>query len=244
MIMTDPNVIKCLVMDDEPPARSILKNYIEAMPALKWVGECGNAIQALSCLQQNEVHLIFLDIRMPQLSGIDFLKTLKNPPAVIFTTAYSDYAIQSYELDAVDYLLKPIQFERFIKAINKVLYAKGNKQIAEAAATTEAPATKESFVYFRADRKMVKVMLRDIHYIESMKDYVKVFTGNGTIVTRQSIISLEAMLPCNMFLRTHRSFIVSLEKIRSFTNEVIEIDKSEIPVGKLYRNSVMKALSN
>ncbi|MDH7462631.1 LytTR family DNA-binding domain-containing protein [Chitinophagaceae bacterium 26-R-25] len=240
--MSDPNVIKCLVIDDEPPARSILKNYIEAMPALKWVGECGNAIQALSYLQQNEVHLIFLDIRMPQLSGIDFLKTLKNPPAVIFTTAYSDYAIQSYDLDALDYLLKPIQFERFIKAINKVLYAKGNKQLPEAAANTDTPAVTESFVYFRADRKMVKVMLRDIHYIESMKDYVKVFTGSGTIVTRQSIISLEAMLPGNLFLRTHRSFIVSLEKIRSFTNEVIEIDKSEIPVGKLYRNNVMKIL--
>jgi len=242
--MTEPNVIKCLVIDDEPPARSILKNYIEAMPALKWVGECGNAIQALSYLQQNDVQLIFLDIRMPQLSGIDFLKTLKNPPAVIFTTAYSDYAIQSYDLDALDYLLKPIQFERFIKAINKVLYAKGNKQLSEAPANTDTPAVKESFVYFRSDRKMVKVMLRDIHYIESMKDYVKVFTCSGTIVTRQSIISLEAMLPGNMFLRTHRSFIVSLEKIRSFTNEVIEIEKSEIPVGKLYRNNVMKALNN
>ncbi|MDI3321952.1 LytR/AlgR family response regulator transcription factor [Pinibacter soli] len=240
--MSDPNVIKCLVIDDEPPARSILKNYIEAMPALKWVGECGNAIQALSYLQQHEVQLIFLDIRMPQLSGIDFLKTLKNPPAVIFTTAYSDYAIQSYDLDAVDYLLKPIQFERFIKAINKVLYAKGSNQLTETTVSNEAPAVKESFVYFRADRKMVKVMLRDIHYIESMKDYVKVFTGNGTIVTRQSIISLEAMLPGNMFLRTHRSFIVSLEKIRSFTNEVIEVEKSEIPVGKLYRNNVMRAL--
>jgi DNA-binding LytR/AlgR family response regulator len=242
--MTDQNVIKCLVIDDEPPARSILQNYIEAMPALKWMGECGNAIQALSYLQQHEVQLIFLDIRMPQLSGIDFLKTLKNPPAVIFTTAYSDYAIQSYDLDALDYLLKPIQFERFIKAVNKVLYAQGNKQIPETITNSDGPAVKESFVYFRADRKMVKVMLRDIHYIESMKDYVKVFTGNGTIVTRQSIISLEAMLPGNMFLRTHRSFIVSLEKIRSFTNEVIEIEKSEIPVGKLYRNNVMKVLSN
>ena len=232
--------IRCLVIDDEPPARDIIGRYIEQVPMLELVGACSSAVQALSVLQQNKVDLLFLDIRMPQLNGNDFLKIIKNPPKVIFTTAYPDYAIEGYELDVVDYLLKPIHFDRFLKAVNKTF---DFTQPAENVPVPEQQHVAESFVYFRADRKMVKVMLNDILYIESMKDYVKIFTTGGQIISKQSISSVEEMLPENQFIRTHRSFIISLAKIKSFTNELIEIEKAEIPIGKLYRNTVIKLLA-
>ena len=236
--MHETKTIKCLVVDDEPPAREIIRRYVEQVPVLELAGECANAVQAFTLLQQHPVDLVFLDIRMPQLNGTDFLKALKNPPKVIFTTAYSEYALEGYELDVVDYLMKPITFERFLKSVNKVCQhaiVKTDSFIAEEKKT-------DSFVYFRADRKMVKVMLQDILYIESMKDYVKVVTINGTIITKQSISSVEAMLPEKEFIRTHRSFIVSTRHIKSFTAELIELQNMEIPIGKLFRNEVMKTL--
>ncbi|MEO6731084.1 MAG: LytTR family DNA-binding domain-containing protein [Ferruginibacter sp.] len=241
--MQNNKTIRCLVVDDEPPAREIICRYIAQMPMLELVGECSNAMQALSFIQQTKVDLLLLDIRMPQLNGNDFLKTIKHPPKVIFTTAFPDYAIESYELDVIDYLLKPIHFDRFLKAVNKTFelsqaYSPDNSVAVDNTGHTE------SFVYFRADRKMVKVMLQDILYIESMKDYVKIFTTSGMIVSKQSISSVEEMLPEKKFIRSHRSFIISLEKIKSFTHELIEIEKAEIPIGKLYRNSVIKVLGN
>lgn len=231
--------VKCLIIDDEPPARDVLRRYVEQLPMLQFCGECGNAIEALTLLQHHSIDLLFLDIRMPQISGIDFLKTLKHAPKVIFTTAYSEYALEGYELDIVDYLMKPVRFDRFLKAVNKAFPLQDIKQV-----KTEPVKEKggEAFVYFRADRKMVKVLLNDILYIESMKDYVKVFTHNATIITKQPISSVESMLPENKFIRTHRSFIVSVDKIRSFTNELLEVGKTEVPIGKLYRNSVLKVL--
>jgi len=237
--MREPNTIRCLIVDDEPPAREIIRRYIEQVASLTLTGECGNAIQAFTLLQQEPVDLVFLDIQMPQLNGNDFLKTLKNPPKVIFTTAYSEYAVEGYELDAVDYLLKPVPFDRFLKAVNKAFQLTTAKH--DILPVVEE-ARNDSFVYFRADRKMVKVMLDDILYIESMKDYIKVVTKSRTIITKQSISSVEAMLPEKKFIRTHRSFIVSLDKIKSFTSEVIDIAATEVPVGKLYRNAVMKVL--
>lgn len=242
--MTDSSRIKCLIIDDEPPAREIIRRYVEQVPMLQFVGECGNAIEAFTFLQQHEVDLMFLDIRMPQLSGTDFLKALKHPPKVIFTTAHAEYALEGFELDVIDYLLKPIPFERFLKAVNKAFQLNHHYKTTTADPETAKEQKKnESFVYFRADRKMVKVMLQDLLYVESMKDYVKVVTTGGIIITKQSISSVEAMLPEKEFVRTHRSFIVSLCKIKSFTAELIEIERAEIPVGKLYRNGVMKMLS-
>lgn len=237
--MSEITIIKCLIVDDEPLARKIIRRYIEQVPTLELAGECANAIQAFTFLQQHNVDLMFLDIRMPQLNGNDFLKTLKNPPKVIFTTAYSEYALEGYELDVVDYLMKPIPFDRFLKAVNKAYQQTAIKP--EPVNTAEEKKV-DSFVYFRADRKMVKVTLRDILYIESMKDYVKVFTINGMIITKQSISSVEAMLPEKEFVRTHRSFIVSTRHIKSFTSDLIEIQDAEIPIGKLFRNEVMKTL--
>ena len=238
--MHEAKPIRCLIVDDEPPARDVLRRYIAELPLLQLAGECGHAVEALSFLQQHPVDLMFLDISMPQLKGTELLKILKHPPRVIFTTAHAEYALEGYELDAIDYLLKPIQFDRFLKAVNKA-YGAATPSPSFALPQKEE-LKKESFVYFRVDRKMVKVMLEDILYAESMKDYVKVFTRNGPIVTKQSISSLEAMLPETAFIRTHRSFIVSLDKIRSFTSELIEVDKAEIPIGKLFRQGVLKVL--
>jgi DNA-binding LytR/AlgR family response regulator len=240
MISQNNPSIKCLIVDDEPPARDILRRYIAEMPMLQLTGECANAMEALSLLQQHPIDLLFLDIRMPQLKGTELVKILKNPPRVIFTTAHADYALEGYELDIVDYLLKPIQFDRFVKAVSKAYqYAFPAAVLPQVSVGTP---NKEPFVYFRMDRKMVKVMLQDIMYVESMKDYVKVHTSNGIIITKQSISSVEAMLPEEDFIRTHRSFIVNIGKIKSYTHELIEIEKTEIPIGKLFRNGVLKVL--
>jgi DNA-binding LytR/AlgR family response regulator len=238
--MPDENTIRCLIVDDEPPAREIIRRYIEAIPGLVLAGECANAIQVLGYLQKNQVDLIFLDINMPQLKGNEFLKILKSPPKIIFTTAHAEYALEGYELDVVDYLLKPIQFDRFVKAVQKMMSITATGIVVH---KNQPEANAEAFIYFRADRKMIKVLLKDILYIESMKDYIKVFTkNNGAIITKQSMTSVEAMLPEDHFIRIHRSYIVSLSNIKSFTHEVIEVEKKEIPIGKLFRNNVLRML--
>jgi DNA-binding LytR/AlgR family response regulator len=235
-----PKRIRCLIVDDEPPAREVIKRYIGQIELLELTAECANAIQAITILQQQSIDLVFLDIRMPQLNGTDFLKTLKNPPSIIFTTAYAEYALEGFELDVVDYLMKPIRFDRFLKAVNKVFPGQDKAPSAKSAPAEDKK--EESFVYFRADRKMIKVFLHEILYIESMKDYVKVITTHSTIITKQSISSVGDMLPEKSFVRIHRSYIVSLHKIRSFTNELIEVGNASIPIGKLYRNGVIRLL--
>lgn len=234
----------CLIVDDEPPAREILKRYVEKMPMLELAGECSNAFEVIAFLHKQSIDVIFLDIQMPQLSGLELLGTLITPPKVIFTTAFGDYALQSYELDAVDYLLKPIKFERFVKAVNKAIPQMG-KSYPDIAIPVpkKSNAGGEEFLYFRSERKMVKVVLNDIFYVESLKDYVKIVTGQEQVITKQSMSALEAMLPGELFLRVHRSFIVSLGKIRSFSPTHIQLISVEIPVGKLYQREVMKILN-
>jgi len=238
--MPETKTIRCLVVDDEPPAREILSRYINEIPALELAGQSANAIEAFTVLQHRTVDLMFLDIRMPQLNGNDFLKAMKNPPKVIFTTAYPEYALEGYELDVVDYLMKPVPFDRFLKSINKAFSFAGS--LVQHEIINEKK--NEAFVYFRADRKMVKVILRDILYIESMKDYIKIFTSQGMVITKQSISSVEEMLPEKEFARVHRSYIVSLNKIKTFTAELIEIGNTGIPIGKLYRGEMMKTLQS
>jgi len=239
--MHDAGTIKCLIVDDEPPARQVLRHYVQQAPCLELAGECSNALQALDFLQRNQVDLMFLDINMPQLKGTELLKVLSNAPKTIFITAHADYAIESYELDAVDYLLKPVQFDRFLKAVNK-LFRQHNVHLVASDAPVERKNAAEPYIYLRSDRKMVKVLLNDIFYIESMKDYVKVFTASGVIITRQSIVAMNAMLPDDTFIRIHRSFIVNTAKITSYTGEIISVQHTEIPIGKLFRQTVMKQL--
>lgn len=241
--MQHTNKIQCLVIDDEPLAREILKQHVAGVEALALAGTCSNAVEAISFLNEHPVDLLFLDIQMPQLLGTNFIRTLKNPPKVIFTTAYRKYAVEGFELDAVDYILKPISFERFLKAVNKVLQI--NFKPDQSAAPGKEPAIEQmnSFLYFRADRKMVKVFFRDILYIEALKDYIKIVTGSKTIVTKYVLSTLIEMLPASDFLRIHKSYIVAISKIESYNADCIQIANHELPIGRLYKFDVSRVLN-
>lgn len=232
----------CLIVDDEPPAREVLRRYVAQVPMLNLVGECANAIQALTAFKQNEIDLLFLDIQMPQLSGIELIRALSHPPKIILTTAFEQYAVQAFELDVTDYLVKPIRFDRFLRAVMK-----GMPDQESLAATQpvidHSEIVSNPFLYFRSERKMVKVFLNDILYVESLKDYVKIYTIKGMIITKYAMAALEAMLPANNFLRVHRSFLISINRIDSFTGDDIEIQSKLIPLGKLYRQHALKMLN-
>ncbi len=233
--------IICLAVDDEPPALIVLQQYITAVPGLELAGTCNNAVEAISFIQQHRIDLLFLDIQMPQLLGTHFIRTLNNPPKVIFTTAYRKFAVEGFELNAVDFLLKPISFERFIKAVNKVM----DTRLVASSDTPQAETKKDiadHHLYFRSDRKMIKVSIEEILYIESLKDYIKVVTPTKNIITKQSISSFEETLPKNNFVRIHRSFIVAVNKIESFNSEMVEVAKKEFPISRMYKHEVEKIL--
>jgi DNA-binding LytR/AlgR family response regulator len=238
--------INCLVVDDEPPALDVLKKYIESVPSLQLAGSCSNAVDALAVIQKQAIDLLFLDIQMPQILGTDFIRTLGNPPKVIFTTAYRKYAVEGFDLNAVDFLLKPIPFERFLKAVNKVMNISIQQpNYLETNNNNNNNADKEpvdSFIHFRADRKILKIALDDILYFESLKDYIKVVTKSKTFLTKHSISSLEENLPSTNFIRIHRSYIISISKIEFFTNELVGIGKQELPISRMYRHEVEKVL--
>jgi len=231
--------MKCIIVDDEPLAIEIMESYVGRIDQLEICGTFRNAVSAFTFVQQNPVDLIFLDIQMPKLSGIDFLRTLKNRPKVIFTTAFRDYALEGFELEVVDYLLKPIPFDRFLKAIAKVLHQPSIPPPSLPFKTDNA----ENFVYFKVDKKMVKTRMADILYIESVKDYVKVKTVEKEIITQQKISYLEESLPREQFIRIHRSFIVNLNRIDAYTATDVEIGKSSVPIGRNYKNDVIKLLA-
>lgn len=241
--MNNMKKITCLLVDDEPPALDVLKSYIGSVSSLELAGTCNDAIEALSLLREQDIDLLFLDIQMPHLLGTDLIRTLKKPPKVIFTTAYRKFAIEGFELDAVDYLLKPISFERFLKAVNKVMET-SVKLISSNDNPNLQNNSNDAFINLRADRKNLKIPLNEILYIESLKDYIKVVTKTKNIVTKQSISSLEEALPKNNFVRIHRSFIVAINKIESFTNDTIEIAKQELPISRMYRHEVDKILND
>ena len=235
--------IRCLVIDDEPPARDILKKHIAGVDALELAGDCSNAVEALTFLQNNPVELLFLDIQMPHILGTSFVRTMKNPPKVIFTTAYRKFAVEGFELNAVDYLLKPISFERFLQAVNKVLQINLTGINHTGVSTDVAQEQESPFLYFRVDRRMVKVFLNDILFVESLKDYIKIVTTTKAIVTKQAISSLEELLPADSFIRIHRSYIIAVNKINSFNADSVEIRKNELPIGRLFKHDVNKRLS-
>jgi len=231
--------LRCLLIDDEPPALKVLTNYISNINGLEIVGQCKNAIEALNILHEKTVDVIFLDIKMPKILGTEFLKSLSHPPKVIFVTAYRDYAVEGYELDAVDYLVKPVSFERFIKAISKVNRLMGRESLT---ASTDKQIS-EPFVYLKVDRDMKKVFLNEILYIESWKDYVKLFLSNGkTLLVKQSISSMETLLSDHKFLRVHRSYMVSLNKISGYNGISVQLESTDIPIGRLYKQMVMDRL--
>ena len=232
-------LFKCLIVEDEPLAAEILKDYVEQLPQLELVGICPDALYALEALQKQPIDLIFLDIHLPKLKGLDFIKTLQNPPQIILTTAYHQYALQGYELNVVDYLLKPIEFSRFLQAINKLQKPKSTK------IELQAPSVKKERTahFFNVNKRKVKVYTDEILYVESLKEYVKIFTMENVLVTKFQLGELEALLNNQNFLRTHRSYLVAKDKIETFSITDVEIQGNHIPIGRSYRSEVAKVLA-
>ena len=232
--------LRCLLIDDEPPALKILASYISNINGLEIVGQCKNALEALDVLNQHTVDVIFLDIKMPKILGTEFLKNLSHPPKVIFVTAYRDYAVEGYELDAVDYLVKPVSFERFFKAITKLNRMMGKETIS---ASVDYKSNPEAFVYLKVDKDMKKIFVNDIVYIESWKDYIKLFLVNGkSLIVKQTITAMENLLSEHKFMRVHRSYMVSLNKISGYNGISVQLETKEIPIGRLYKQVVMEKL--
>jgi DNA-binding LytR/AlgR family response regulator len=234
--------LTCYIVDDEPLAIEVLESHLKKVNRIEIAGTFQDAVKAFEALQTEPVDLLFLDIQMPGLTGIKLLQTLKNPPGVIFTTAYREYALEGFELDVIDYLLKPIPFERFLKAIDKVferVYFPGNQK-------TEAarPKTSDSVLHIQAGKKHVKLHPADILFIESQRDYINIKTTKKEILVHQTITSMEEKLPADKFLRIHRSFIVNIDRIESWSAVEVELPGLQLPVGRTYKQSVMKVLKS
>lgn len=234
------NKIKCIVVDDEPVARDIIESYLEKVQNIELVQSCKNVVQAFEVLNTQHIDLIFLDINMPEISGLTLAKSLQNNTKIIFTTAYREYAVEGFDLHAVDYLLKPISFERFLQAIQKYFelhISKGNSN-------EEIKTEYQDSIFVRSDRKMVKVRFEDIQFVESLSDYIKIYTKEQVLVTRETIKNIESKLPSRDFLRVHRSFIVSVKAIDSYTNEYVEIGQKAIPISRSYKETTLEKLQS
>ena len=230
--------MRCLIIDDEPLAVRLVNSYCQHLPELEVVGTCNSAIEAYRILRQQRVDLLFLDIKMPQMLGTDFIRSLTNPPKVILITAYRKYALDGYDLDIVDYVLKPLSFARFMKAVAKAgrvfsVEAENNKPVAE------EKEQKEAFLYFKIDREMIKVFLNEILFIESCKEYVKLYLdGKRPLLVKQSISSLEMLLSPHKFLRVHRSYMVTIERVKSYSASHLRVGETNIPIGRFYKGNV------
>ena len=228
-------MINVIIVDDEPLAQDVLETLISQMPQLNLVQKCNNAIEANNVLQKEDIDLMFLDIQMPQITGVDFLRSLTNPPEVIFTTAHNQYALEGFELNVIDYLMKPISMDRFMKAVNKASEKIGTGEGGE--------ADGEDFIFVKSDKKLVKIKYDDIIYIEGLKDYVIIRMKEGRVITLQTMKSLEAKLPVNLFKRIHRSYIVSIDKINAFVGNSVEVKEKGaaklLPVGKNYKEELL-----
>jgi len=233
--------IHCIIVDDEPIAREILENHLNKIEAIKIIATCKNAVEAFNVINSNRIDVIFLDINMPEISGLSFAKSINKNIKIIFTTAYREYAVDGFDLKAVDYLLKPISFERLLQAVNKFLN-ENNSVYTES--KNELTIEKSDFIFVRSDRKMIKINFADINYIESLGDYLKIHLPNKTIITRETISNMEVKLSKKEFIRIHRSFILSISKIESFTNEFVEVSKKAIPISRSYKKNVLQRLEN
>ncbi|HLF64280.1 MAG TPA: LytTR family DNA-binding domain-containing protein [Saprospiraceae bacterium] len=224
--------IRCIIIEDEPLAVKVLSDYVGQVPFLELQGTFRDAILATNYLRQHEIDLMFLDIHLPKLKGMAFLKTLTNPPAVIITTAYHQYAVEGFDLNVTDYLLKPFEFERFLTAVNKVRSTEKNNQ--------KSPESQEvkDFIFLNVQKKKVKIFFSEILYIESQREYVKIVTAKGEYISKMSTHEIEDLLPPNLFKRIHRSYIVSVSKIESYTAETVEVSGVSLPIGRGYRDSI------
>ena len=235
--MLQEKTISCIIIDDESVARDVIETHVSKIPSITIMGSYSNAIDAFNCLREHTIDLVFLDINMPEISGISFAKSIDKKIKIIFTTAYRDYAVEGFELQAADYLLKPISFDRLLKAITNYfeIYCNLNHNDIKS-------ANGNNFMFVRADRRMVKIDFDDIIYIESYSDYLKIHVADDTIVTRQTISAIEVKLPCEQFLRIHRSYIIALKNISSFNNEEIIINNKALTISRSYKKEVLKIL--
>lgn len=243
--------MRCLVVDDEPLAHKIISNYCDNLSFLEIVKKCHSAFEAINYLNENEVDLIFLDINMPKLKGLDFLRTLKKPPLIIITTAYQEYAMEGYELSILDYLLKPFSFERFLKAVNKAVdqnkllqpSIKPTKNTQELI-NTSTDTIEQKSIFIKGDKKIHQVKLNTILYLESIGSYVKIHLENEMIITLDRLTNFENTLPKNLFLRIHRSYIIAINKINTIEGNRIKINEIEIPIGQTYKSNISKLYGN
>ncbi len=222
--------IRCLIVDDEPLSQEVLEAYVNDTPQLVLAGKCSNAMEAAAALMKEEIDLLFLDINMPRLSGVSFVKSLAKPPHVVFVTAYPEFAVEGFEVEAVDYLLKPCSFERFLKAVNKV-----TAKMAET-------AKEATFLLVKADKKLHKIDFRNIRYFRAIGDYVKVYTADKVLITSETLKNIEDQLPSSQFIRIHKSFIVSLEAIRYMEGNQLRIGEEMLPVGLTYIEKLIERL--
>ncbi|WP_295128901.1 LytTR family DNA-binding domain-containing protein [uncultured Chitinophaga sp.] len=222
---------KCMIVEDEPLARQVLEKYIDGHPCLELVAVCNDALEAQRVLLQQPVALVFLDINLPRLSGISFLKGLVQPPCIVFTTAYAEYAVEGFELDAADYLLKPFSFERFLKAVNKAIARLDNRQ---ARPSNDVPPA----IFIRSDKKVYRLNIEDILYIEALDDYAKVMTGQAQYLVNDTLKSLSEQLPDTHFLRIHKSYIIAKERIVFIEGNYVRVGDKDVPIGASYRDAV------
>ena len=233
-------MIKCMIVDDEQLARNLLEGYVAKTPQLELVASLKNPVEAASLIREKQVDLLFLDIQMPDLMGTDLLKSLPQKPATIFTTAYKEFALEGYELDVIDYLLKPIPFDRFIKAVNKAADSIGQKS--EHPKNREAAPLSSEYISLKADHRIYKVRLSNILYIEGLKEYVTYYTTEGKIIVLQSLKHLEVSLPAQQFMRVHKSYIINKDRVKSLYGNQLEIGEKKIPIGQSYKERVLQSL--
>lgn len=233
--------IQVLIVDDEPLARDILETYLLKTPDVQLAGTCKNALEAFSLLSKQQVDIMLLDINMPEISGMDFLKTLKNPPGIIFTTAYSEYAVESYELNALDYLLKPISFERFLKAINKAIETTRQKSTVSAPieSSTSPVSTKDNILFVKSDGKLVKIDLAQLWFVEGLKDYVRLWTDTGKIIVHSTMKNFEEQLSVlSNFVRVSKSYIINMQYVSEVDGNIIRIKDQMINIGNTYKEQI------
>ena len=228
-------MIKCIIVEDETLAQNVIQSHLQKTEQFELVGVCNNALEAKEVLNKHEVDLIFLDIQLPGMTGLNFLRNLQNPPLVVLTTAYSEYALESYEFNVIDYLLKPISFERFSKTINKIVEGKLFNQ-----PTKENEKQPTDHIFIKSNSKFFKVNFSEIIYVEGMKDYLKIYTADYKLITHQTMSEMEKTLPSKQFIRVHKSYIIALAHIKSIYGNIIETGKASIPIGINYKEKVMQ----
>ena len=233
--------LNCIIVDDEPLARKVIEQYIEAVPSLHLEAECNTAMEALAHMHDHRTDLIFLDIKMPGITGMDMLKTLTNPPLIIITTAYSEYAVEGYEYSVIDYLMKPIPFNRFLKAVNKAL-----DQLNKALSVSNDSETEpeESYIVVKAEKSMHKLAFSEIKYFEGYGNFIKIFTEQKKLLVTETMSNMEKRLPSSLFIRVHKSFIVPFARIKEISGNIIRLEDHEIPIGRFYKKGLEERMGN